>query len=84
VVASGVPLKLLQQVTANKTTGMVLTHYYQPGREAFRQGLQTAMPKLTTNGQQSPKEAMRVIIEQGTPKTWKRDQPRLLELPNTV
>jgi hypothetical protein len=77
---AGVPLELVQKVTGHKTTDIVLKHYFQPGREAFRQALQTAMPKLLTNGQKSPKEEMREIVEGMTAKTWKRDRKRLLEL----
>ena len=47
---AGVPLELVQKVTGHKTTDIVLKHYFQPGREAFRQALQTAMPKLLTEG----------------------------------
>ena len=38
------------------------------------------MPKLLTNGQKSPKDEMREILEVMTAKTLKRDQKRLLEL----
>ena len=77
---AGVPLELVQKVTGHKTTDIVLKHYFQPGREAFRQALQTAMPKLLTNGQKSPKDEMLEILEAMTAKTWKRDQKRVLEL----
>jgi len=92
---AGVPLELVQKVTGHKTTDIVLKHYFQPGREAFRQALQSAMPKLLMNGgpegqklvigSQSTavgkREAeMREIIERVTPKSWKRDKARLLEL----
>jgi len=77
---AGVPLELVQKVTGHKTTDIVLKHYFQPGREAFRQALHSAMPKLLTNGQKSPKEELREIIERVTPKTWKADKARLLEL----
>ena len=53
---AGVPLELVQKVTGHKTAEIVLKHYFQPGREAFRQASQMAMPKLLTNGQRSPKE----------------------------
>jgi integrase len=57
---AGVPLELVQKVTGHKTTDVVLKHYYQPGREDFRQTLQSAMPRLLTMGTgeskvQSPK-----------------------------
>ncbi len=77
---AGVPLELVQKVTGHKTTDIVLKHYFQPGREAFRHALQTAMPKLLTNGQKSPKDEMLEIVEGMTAKTWKRDQKRMLEL----
>ena len=74
---AGVPLELVQKVTGHKTTDIVLKHYFQPGREAFRQALQSAMPKLLTNGQKSPKEEMREILAQMTAKTLKNDKARL-------
>ena len=43
---AGVPLEIVQKVTGHKTTDIVLKHYFQPGREAFRQTLHAAMPKL--------------------------------------
>jgi integrase len=77
---AGVPLELVQKVTGHKTTDIVLKHYFQPGREDFRRALQSAMPKLLTNGQQSPKDEMRAIVERMTAKTAKRDRIRLLKL----
>jgi hypothetical protein len=77
---AGVPLELVQKVTGHKTTDIVLKHYFQPGKEAFRQALQNAMPKLLTNGQKSPKEEMREILEGMTAKTLKMDKARLLAL----
>ena len=44
------PLELVQKVTGHKTTDIVLKHYFQPGREDFRQALHLAMPKLLTVG----------------------------------
>jgi integrase len=77
---AGVPLELVQKVTGHKTTDIVLKHYFQPGREAFRQALQMAMPSLLTNGQKPPKDEMREILTKMTIKTWKRDKTRLEEL----
>ena len=57
------PLELVQKVTGHKTTDIVLKHYFQPGREDFRQALQSAMPKLLTNGHKTPKEEMREMID---------------------
>jgi hypothetical protein len=77
---AGVLLELVQKVTGHKTTDIVLKHYFQPGREAFRQALHAAMPKLLTNGQKSPKDQIREIAEAATTKTWKRDMARIVEL----
>ena len=77
---AGVPLELVQKVTGHKTAEIVLKHYFQPGREAFRQALQLAMPKLLTNGQKSPKDEMREILAGMTVKTWKKEKARMEEL----
>jgi integrase len=77
---AGVPLELVQKVTGHKTTDIVLKHYFQPGREDFRRALQSVMPKLLTNGQKSPKDEMREIVEGMTAKTLKKDKARLVAL----
>lgn len=77
---AGVPLELVQKVTGHKTVDIVLKHYFQPGREDFRRALHAAMPRLLTNGEKSPKDEMRAVISHATPRTWKRDKKRLLEL----
>ena len=81
---AGVPLELVHKVTGHKTTDIVLKHYFQPGKEAFRQALQNAMPKLLTNGQKTPKEEMREIIEGMTANTVKMDKARLLALVENI
>jgi len=48
----------VQKVTGHKTTDIVLKHYFQPGREDFRQTLQSAMPKLLTAGSGSEKQKL--------------------------
>ena len=79
--AAGVPLELVQRVTGHRTVAVVLKHYFRPGREDFRQAIFKAMPKmLSDGGQKSAKEEMRDIIERATPRTWKRDKAKLLEL----
>jgi len=77
---AGVPLELVQKVTGHKTMDIVLKHYFQPGQEAFRQALQSAMPKLLTNGKKSPRDEMREILARMTVKTWKKDKARMKEL----
>lgn len=77
---AGVPLELVQKVTGHKTVDVVLKHYFQPGREEFRNALQSAMPKLLTNGSKSVKEQMLDILKETTEQTWKVDVIRLREL----
>src|SRR5205085_5144365 len=74
---AGVPLELVQKVTGHKTTDVVLKHYFQPGREDFRQALKSAMPKLLTNGQKSPKDELRAAIGRLKAKALKKDKARL-------
>jgi len=52
-------------------------HYFQPGREDFRQTLHSAMPKPLTNGHKTPKEEMRELLEQVRPKALRE---RLLKV----
>jgi len=77
---AGVPLELVQKVTGHKTTEIVLKHYFQPGREAFRKALNAAMPEFLTQAKRSPKDEMREMLEKSTAKTWKADKARLLAL----
>ena len=91
---AGVPLELVQKVTGHKTTDIVLKHYFQPGREAFRSALNAAMPKLLMSGSEVEKvkpetlkpmvekqdKAILAILERSTAKTWKQDQARVLEM----
>jgi hypothetical protein len=79
--AAGVPIELVQRVTGHRTGEVVIKHYFRPGREDFRQAIMKAMPQmLSDGGQKSVKEEMRTIIQHITPRTWKRDKARLLEL----
>lgn len=78
--SSAVPLELVQKVTGHRTTDIVLKHYFQPGREEFRRALQSAMPKLLTNGQKTPKDQMLEILGQISAKTLQKDTKRLREL----
>jgi hypothetical protein len=91
---AGVPLELVQKVTGHKTTDIVLKHYFQPGREAFRSALNAPMPNLMMNGSglvgqiinaesgnpQKPNEKIKEILTRSTAKTWKQDQARVLEM----
>jgi integrase len=77
---AGVPLELVQKVTGHKTTEIVMKHYFQPGREAFRTTLQAAMPRLLTNGQKTPKEQALEILAESKSGTWKKDAARIREI----
>jgi hypothetical protein len=91
---AGVPLELVQKVTGHKTADIVLKHYFQPGREAFRSALNAAMPKLLMSGSsvetvkpetlkpgvEKQDKAILTILERSTAKTWKQDQARVLEM----
>jgi len=77
---AGVPLELVQKVTGHKTADIVLKHYFQPGRETFRQALNAAMPKLLMNGQPGPKEQIAALCKHTTQKTWRKDAEKIAEL----
>ena len=74
---AGGPLELVQKVTGHKTTDIVFKHYFQPGREDFRQALHSAMPRLLTNGHKTPKEEMREVLNEVKPKALRE---RLLKV----
>lgn len=83
--AAGVPMELVTRVTGHKTTDIVLKHYFQPGREQFRQALQSAMPALLTySTEKSPKEdALAFLDEMGdklTPQEKKQFQDIIAKL----
>ena len=78
---AGVPLELVQKVTGHKTTDIVLKHYFQPGREQFRQALQAAMPQLLTAGAScTPLERIAGILAESTRETAWRDVKAVREL----
>jgi hypothetical protein len=56
---------------------IVLKHYFQPGREDFRQALHSAISRLLTNGHKTPKEEMRELIDAVKPKALRE---RLLKV----
>jgi hypothetical protein len=77
---AGVPVELVTKVTGHRTVEIVLKHYFQPGREDFRQALQKVMPKLLMNAQPSPKDEMRELVAKMSAKNWKKQQKRLAAL----
>ncbi len=77
---AGVPMELVTKVTGHKTVDIVLRHYFQPGREAFRRALENAMPKLLTDVDRDPRQRIREIVESPNPATWERDAGEVLRL----
>lgn len=77
---AGVPLEIVRKVTGHKTVEIVLKHYFQPGREEYRQTLQAAMPQLMMNGGKTKDEQLRAIILRMRPRTMQRDKIKALAL----
>src|SRR5260370_9561422 len=81
--AAGGSLEVVQKATGHNTTDIVLKHYFQPGREDFRQALQSPMPKLLTrpspgsgagSGEKSTRDEMKTILDGLTAKIWKKSK----------
>jgi integrase len=47
---AGVPMELVRRVTGHSTVNVVLKHYFRPGREKFREALESSLPKVLTGG----------------------------------
>lgn len=67
-----IPLEVVRRVTGHRTTEVVLKHYFQPGREQFRAILQTNMPALLTNGEQSRESRILALLSGLTAKNWRK------------
>lgn len=78
---AGVPLEIVQKVTGHRTAGIVMKHYFQPGREEFRRTLAGKLPALLGGGADAkpldPIE-LRVQLTAMKPRTWKRIRDELL------
>ena len=86
---AGVPMELVRKVTGHTTADTVMTHYFQPGQDAFRETLMKAMPTLLTGGQVvvSPEERlkrlldqMKTILDEMNAKNWKTCRDKLYAL----
>ena len=79
---AGVPMELVRKVTGHTTADTVMTHYFQPGQEAFREALMKAMPTLLTGGDaKPPRDAqMKTILDGMNAKNWKTRRDELLAL----
>lgn len=84
---SGVEMELIKKVTGHRTVDVVLTHYFQPGREDFRRALESKMPQLMITGQsdvptiglEELAEVLRLVKEQNT-KNWKERKAQIVEI----
>ena len=79
---AGVPMDLVRKVTGHTTADTVMTHYFQPGQEAFRETLLKAMPTLLTGGgAKPPRDAqMKTLLDAMTARNWKTSRDKLLAL----
>jgi hypothetical protein len=59
-----------------------LTHYFQPGQEAFRKTLMKAMPTLLTGEGAKPdrEEQVKAILDKMNARNWKASRDKLLAL----
>ena len=83
---AGVPMELVRKVTGHTTADTVMTHYFQPGQDAFREALMKAMPTLLTGGDaKPPRDAqMKTILDGMNAKNWKTRRDELLALLQTT
>jgi integrase len=78
---AGVPLELVQKVTGHRTAGIVMKHYFQPGREDFRRTLTGKLPSVIAGGRdKKPLDTaeLRAFLRRMKPKTWARIRDELL------
>lgn len=80
---AGVPLEIVQKVTGHRTTGIVLKHYFQPGREEFRRTLAGRLPALLGDRSAQPAEAfnlgeLRAKLVAMEDSTWRHIRDELL------
>lgn len=70
---AGVPLEIVQKVTGHRTAGIVMKHYFQPGREDFRRTLAGKLPALIGGAPDAEPITLAHIREKLVamkPRTW--------------
>ena len=75
---AGVPMELVRRVTGHSTVNIVLKHYFRPGREDFREALESALPQTLTGRTQkriSPAEQLKELVA----KASELDKDELVE-----
>ena len=63
---AGVPIELVRRVTGHSTVNIVLKHYFRPGREDFREALESTLPTALTGEirkEKSPAEQLAELAE---------------------
>ncbi|WP_334319327.1 site-specific integrase [Termitidicoccus mucosus] len=74
---AGVPLEIVQKVTGHRTASIVMTHYFQPGREEFRKTLSGKLPEAISGQSEKPApvvislDEIRAELLAMKLKTWK-------------
>ncbi len=80
---AGVPLEIVQRVTGHRTAGIVMKHYFQPGREDFRRTLASKLPVLLGGDVPPPKpvESAELIetLRGMTADNWESARAELLD-----
>ncbi|MDO9542081.1 MAG: tyrosine-type recombinase/integrase [Kiritimatiellia bacterium] len=81
----GVPIETVKLISGHRTTEVVTEHYFHPDLAQVRKSLESAIPKLLTNGHPGEagktfKDQMIEILDRTTIKTWKKDVARLRQL----
>jgi integrase len=78
---AGVPLEIVQKVTGHRTAGIVMKHYFQPGREEFRRTLAGKLPVLIGGGHEAmpvdPADVRKMLVEMNQ-SNWQEIRDRLL------
>jgi len=78
---AGVPLEIVQKVTGHRTAGIVMKHYFQPGREEFRRTLMGKLPSVIGGGpDKAPLDSsrMRKLLVAMTPDNWREVRDLIL------
>jgi integrase len=85
--SKGVPIETVKLISGHRTVEVVTTHYFRPGQEQVRAALESAMPRMLTNGEavdagekKTDKVQVLEICAASTEKTWKDDMTRIAAL----
>lgn len=80
--SAGVPLEIVQKVTGHRTASIVMTHYFQPGRDEFRRTLSGKLPAALIGGGDTPEplanDELRTRLKSMTAKNWRSIRDELL------